>query len=84
MLCGIDQECLYDALATRDLAIGANTMVTGESLQDNAEALGKLSQLGINISHNLPLPASLHVGDYKMCITGSYTVFTSHLPCVYS
>ena len=41
MLCGADQECLYDALATRNLVIGENTKVTGTSLQDEAEALCK-------------------------------------------
>ena len=40
-LCGGDTECLFDALATRDLVIGENTRVTKTGLQDDAEALCK-------------------------------------------
>ena len=41
MVCGDDQQCLFDALATRNLMVGENTRRTGLSLEDDAQALGK-------------------------------------------
>ena len=55
-LCGGDTECLFDALATRNLVIGENTRVTKTGLQDDAEALCKhlISYTAIILSYGTP------------------------------
>ena len=41
LICVGNQQCIFDTLATENVFIGANTKITEESLQYDAQSLGK-------------------------------------------